>query len=137
MEIAIGKKIYLNRDYIKKFEIDPKTSKSFQVIAITDVAVGVKNLRNGRTYTLSTASLANNMEPAPTISMPKGRIVANVEPAPTEPEPPTDPVDPVDPPVQDTFTHIPPAVTGGIKIKATNTITSVSSEDDPFGGLYT
>jgi len=136
MEISIGSKIYLNREFIRKFELDPKASKSFQVIAMTDVAVGVKNVRSGRTYTLALSKVAENMEPAPSVSIPKGRRTAQIN-QPTPPvEEPTPPVEEPEPPTEG-FIHTAPISTGGIQIKRINAITQVEADDDPFGGLYT
>ena len=141
MELYIGQTVYFNRDFIRKFESDTKTSKSFQVTAMTDVAIGVKNVRSGRKYTLSLAAAADNMEKPPTTTMPAGKVVKRTAPAPTPPSesPPTEPEPTTPEPPPNTFTHIPPAITGGIKIKRINAITlvEVSAADNPFGGLYT
>jgi len=137
MELSIGSKIYLKRDFIKQFEPDSKTSRSFQIIALTDVAVGLKNLRTSRTYTLSLARVADNVDPIAPAAMPKGRVVSSASTPPTPP-PINDPT--LDPPIDappETFTHMAPIPSGGIKIKRINAITQIVSGDDPFGDLYT
>jgi len=138
MELSIGSKIYLKRDFIKQFEPDSKTSKSFQIIVLTDVAVGLRNLRTNRIYTLSLAKVADNIEPVIQPTIPKGRVVLSVS---TPLVPPEDNED-VPPPLDDDtppemFTHIASIPTGGLKIKRINAITQVESGDDPFGDLYT
>lgn len=136
MEITIGSKIYLNREFIKKFETDPKVSTSFQVSAMTDVAVGLRNVRTGRGYTLSLDAVAKNMTPAPLGGgMPRGRVVASVATEPITPpvvDPVVPPVDPIEP---DTFLYNVPMPTGKLKTKG-NAITLIEAENDPFGNLY-
>jgi len=136
MELSVGSKIYLERDFIKQFEPDSKTSRSFQVIAITDVAIGLKNLRTSRTYTLSLAKVADNIDHVIIQStIPKSKVVLSVSTSltlpPEEPEIPP----PVNTPPE-MFTHIAPISTGGLKIKRINAITQIEG-DDPFGSLYT
>jgi len=136
MELSVGSKIYLERDFIKQFEPDSKTSRSFQVIAITDVAIGLKNLRTSRTYTLSLAKVADNIDHVIIQSTtPKSKVVLSVSTSltlpPEEPEIPP----PVNTPPE-MFTHIAPISTGGLKIKRINAITQIEG-DDPFGSLYT
>lgn len=137
MELSIGSRIYLKRDFIKQFEPDNKTSKSFQIIALTDVAVGLKNLRTSRTYTLSLAKVADNIEPVIQSTTPKSKVALNVNIPPLPPPQPL-PVDDSTPDLPpEMFTHIAPIPTGGLKVKRINAVTQVESGDNPFGGLYT
>jgi len=139
MELSIGSKIYLKRDFIKQFEPNSKTSRSFQIIALTDVAVGLKNSRTGKTYTLSVSSVALNIDPIPVVNMPmpKSKVILNVSNSPTQLDNNnnTNPL-PDDNTTPDIFTHIAPMPTGGLKIKRLTIVGHVESGDNPFNNLY-
>lgn len=141
MELTIGKRIYLKSDFVKTFVGEPKSSRSFYITALTDVAAGLKNARTGRAYTISINSIADNIELVDQQTMTKDRDSLLASMVLNPPEDPIDEnVDPpdenTDPPPVETFTFMAPIPTGTIEFKPTPAATSVVVEDDPFGGLY-
>lgn len=134
MDISIGSKIYLKREFVDKIAADQKTSLDFQVVATTDHAIGLRNLRTGRNYTLSIDAVSNNVENRSQSVMPKGRIVNSAKPQATVD---TKPTDDTSSNTTEVFTHDTTSPTGGVEIKETTTSSSLDSSDDPFSGLYT
>ncbi len=137
MEINIGERIFLKGDFVKKIVEDYSTSsRSFKIIAITDYAVGLKNIRSGRTYTITFASLLGNIDASAqtattiskTISAPK---IIDI-PAPNNPVP----VDPIPTIPAQNFEFVATKSIGGLTIKRIINPGTIIVEDDPFGGLY-
>ena len=74
MDLKIGARISLKNTFIERF-IDKSelSSKAFGIVAITDVAVAVRNLRSGRMYTLPIGEVAKNVEEEPKSSSPAAK----------------------------------------------------------------
>jgi len=147
MELKPGTRIILKSDYIKKFTKEEKDSRSFQIVALTDVAVGVRNIRSQRMYTLPLDAISRNVDttamanlnrplqftshqepPKPTV------IILNPTPPPPEPTPSPTPTPPPVPIV--TFTHVAPIPVGGISMVPISATASVITADNPFASLY-
>lgn len=133
IQLKIGERIILKSDFIKKIAAkDDLTSKTFVISAMTDVAIGLKNLRTGKTYTLRVEDVVSNaevFEPAKTTTM-AGTRPSVPAPKPQEPTPvPSVNVQPVVPPT--------PAVTPTTPTPAvTPTNPDPSKPDDVFKELY-
>ena len=65
MNLKIGSRIFLKKSlYIKLVDVDEpdKSSLAFGIVAITDYAINLKNLRTGKTYTISLGELQGNVD---------------------------------------------------------------------------
>ena len=134
MDFSIGSRIFLKKDFIEKFTKEEKDSMSFTVIALTDYAMGVKNVRTGRSYTLPLSSVADNI--VVFTSERKGTALSAIGPGHTQPAPPPEDNPDVPDVSPEMFTHVAPNPKGGVKIRRVNATTQVVAGDDPFGGLY-
>jgi hypothetical protein len=66
MDLKHGERIILRNEFIARFANKADlNSKTFIVVAVTDVAVAVQNLRSGRMYTLSIPDVIKNLEAPP------------------------------------------------------------------------
>jgi hypothetical protein len=150
MEFRPGAKIILKGEYIKKFTKEEHDSRSFQIVALTDNAVGVRNIRSQRMYTLPLEAVSRNIDivatanltkPIPFFTSTTRPDVVIVSPPvipippPFVPTPKPMPVPaPTPPPLM--FTHVAPLPKGGITIKSISAQASVISSDNPFSSLY-
>jgi len=131
MDIKIGERILLDKDFFKqiiKSEDMEDSSRSFAITALSDVAVGIKNLRSKKSYTIRIEDFAKHIEEfEPTRDTKKEKIrpkaVIDI-PVPNRPVTPT-PVTPT--PV--TPTPVTPT-------PVTPTPVTPTPVDDPFAGLY-
>jgi hypothetical protein len=131
IQLKIGERIILKSDFIKKIAAqDDLTSKTFVISAMTDVAIGLKNLRTGKSYTLRVEDVVNNaevFEPSKVTTM-AGTRPSVPTPKPQEPTPaPSVSVQPVAPTT--------PVVTP-TPVVAPATNPDPSKPDDVFKELY-
>lgn len=123
IELKLGSRIFLNNEYLEKItQRHEKSSRSFAIVAVTDCATVLKNLRSGEVYTLPTTDVVKNAE-APQLEKASPKEIVVVElPAPKPKHLPS-------------FDVI---ASGSLQIKTTISSTSVikSKEEDIFGYLY-
>jgi outer membrane biosynthesis protein TonB len=137
MNIKIGERVLLDKDFFKQIiELKDRdeSSRSFAITALSDVAVGIKNLRSHKSYTIRIEDFAKHIEEFEPTRESKEKIRPKVAidiptpapkptpvptPTPTPIPTPTPTPDPIPTPTPDpTPTPKPPV-------------------DDPFAGLYT
>jgi hypothetical protein len=142
MEIKIGERVIMKSGFIKEITSKEKeiSSRTFVITAITDIAVGIKNLRTSKSYTVRIEDVVNNIEEFEPVKENRttgaqNTVVIDIPtPKIIRPAPPI--LEPESKPKLQKATYICNNEIATIKISSKDIKAEVIKGDDPFRYLY-